>query len=107
MSSQQESFDALEELASNEIEVFLTSQVITSEKLRTWLTKTKEGKAISLEVTKKHAQAIDLFVSCGVNDIQTMQKAKMQLEVTKQTFELFSGIFEDGNNAEKQLSGEM
>ncbi|AUR96740.1 hypothetical protein NVP1232O_06 [Vibrio phage 1.232.O._10N.261.51.E11] len=104
---QQESFDTLEDLATNDLEVMLTSKYITSEKLKTWLTSTKEGKAISGELVSMHEQAIDSFTNCDASNVEAMQKAKMDLELTKKVYEFFNGIFQDGEIARKQLSGEL
>lgn len=103
---QQESFDTLEDLAVGDREVALTSLYITSEKLRTWLTSTKEGKAMSAELVTMQSQAFDLFEQSKPTDIEGLQEARMQLEVSKKVFEFFNGIFQDGEIARKQLSGE-
>ncbi len=103
---QQESFDTLEELAVGDREIVLTSAFITSEKLRTWLTTTKEGKAMSAELMTMQSQAFDLFEQSKPTDAEGLQEARMQLEVSKKVFEFFNGIFQDGEIARKQLSGE-
>lgn len=107
MSSNTEAFDALEQLAASPIEVQLTATYITSERLRAWLKETKEGKAVSAEIMRLHEAGVSKLISCDASDIKGMQEAKLDIEVSKRVYEMFSAIFEDGENAEKQLSGEL
>jgi len=82
----------------------IASLVIDSEALKRWLISTREGKAIDREVKYRYSLALKKFEDCKATDIEAMQEAKMELEVAKKIFSIFSAIFTDGDRAEEILT---
>ena len=99
-----EVYEELTGTARNERELNLINMYVKGEKLRNWLINTKEGQAINDEIQYIYARALDEFSSCSPSDIKALSAAKMDLTVAKKIFEIFNGVFNDADNAEKELT---
>lgn len=101
-----EIFEDLNATARSQGEFNLIDQYVRGEKLRTWLTTTKEGQAISEQIEYMYCRAMDNFATCDINDADALQKAKLDITVAKRVFEIFNGIFQEAHMAENILSEE-
>lgn len=102
------SFDSIEDqLELREDEQPLYAMLVDSEKLKDWLLTTREGKAVDSEVKRRYEHAISKFVSCDLGDTEALNKAKIELEVSKQVYSIFSAIFQDGDQAEAMLTNKV
>ncbi len=106
MYDKSEVFDDLSKTARNEGEMSLIDKYVRGEKLRMWLTTTKEGQAVSEQVEYMYCRAMDDFSNCDPTDHNALDKAKFDLTVAKRIFDIFNGIFQEADSAENILSEE-
>ena len=102
--SNQEIYEGIEQLAASHEEADLIARYITSEKLKDWITLTKEGQAINSRIMSLYDKAHQAFEECHPTDIEGLQKARIDIQVSKSIYEIFSSIFEEGRNAEHRLN---
>lgn len=101
-----EVFDDLSMTARNDAELNLIDKYVRGEKLRIWLTTSKEGQAISQQIEYLYCRALDDFSNCDITEKDKLEKAKFDLTVAKGIYEIFNGVFQDANTAETLLSEE-
>ena len=101
-----EVYEELTATARNDRERNLINMYVKGEKLRNWLITSKEGQAINEEIQYIYAKALDEFASCSPTDIESINAAKLDLTVAKKIFEIFNGVFQDADNAERELTEE-
>ena len=106
MYDKNEVFDDLSKTARDEGELNLIDKYVRGEKLRFWLTSTKEGQAVSEQVEYMYCRALDDFSTCEGTDTVALDKAKFDLTVAKRIYEIFNGIFQEADSAESILSEE-
>lgn len=98
--------EEIDSLGLNQQEQSLAYKFVNSEKLKDWLLRSREGQAVNQEVQTMYARALQDFENCEMHDVEGMQKARLELEVSKRLYGVFSAIFQDGEQAEKILTGE-
>ena len=102
-----EVFEALSETARGPRELNLVEKFVRGEKLRHWLINTKEGQAISEKLEYMYCRALDDFENAPTGAFNQLEAAKIDLTVAKRIYEVFNGIFQDADIAEKTLAGEI
>ena len=106
MYDKSEVFDDLSKTARDESEINLIDKYVRGEKLRMWLTTSKEGQAISEQIEYMYCRAMDDFSNCDSTNHKALNKAKFDLTVAKRIYEIFNGVFQDAEQAETILSEE-
>ncbi len=99
-----EVFDDLSKTARNNAELNLIEKYVRGEKLRYWLTNSKEGQAVSEQIEYMYCRALDDFNTCDITDKAKLEQAKFDITVAKRIYGVFDGIFQDANMAETLLS---
>ncbi len=106
MYDQSEVFEELSSTARNDRELNLINMYVKGEVLRTWLLNSKEGQAVNEEIKYIYARALDAFSTCAISDTDALNAAKLDLTVAAKIYEIFNGVFQDADNAERELTEE-
>ena len=101
-----EVFDDLTMTARNDAELNLIDKYVKGEKLRHWLTSTKEGQAISERIEYMYCRALDDFAKCNGTNSDALLQAKFDMTVAQRIYEVFNGIFQEAEMSENLLSEE-